>query len=319
MSSPEPVPKALAICGGVGGAKLALGLQHILRERLTVVVNIADDFIHRGLKICPDLDTVLYTLGGLSDEQKGWGRADETWNFMEAGKALGAENWFLLGDKDLAIHVERTRRLAAGESLTSIVELFSAGFGLGAQILPVTDDVVQTVLDTSIGRLEFQRYFVEHRCVPCVTRISFEGAAEARLSPQTSQAFEADDLTAIVLCPSNPYLSIDPILAIPAFRQKLLERKVPAVAISPLIGGKAVKGPTAKLMQELGISSTSRSIADHYRGLIDGLIVDSTDAGEAEDAGLPVLITKTLMTDLDSRIELARNAVGFAKRLGRSS
>lgn len=317
MSSSDNSPRVLAICGGVGGAKLALGLQHVVGERLTVVVNIADDFIHRGLKICPDLDTVLYTLGGVSDEQKGWGRSGETWNFMEASKSLGAESWFLLGDKDLAVHVERTRRLADGESLTSIVKVFSTGLGVRSLILPVTDDVVQTVLDTNIGRLEFQRYFVERRCEPEVTRISFEGAADARLSPSVSKAFDDDDLTAIVICPSNPYLSVDPILAIPEFRQKLSERKVPAVAISPLIGGKAVKGPTAKLMQELGIASTSKTIADHYRGLIDGLIVDSADARDAESIGLPVFVTQTLMVGIDSRVELARSAIRFAARLSR--
>jgi LPPG:FO 2-phospho-L-lactate transferase len=317
MSSPDNSSKVLAICGGVGGAKLALGLQHVLGERLTVVVNVADDFIHRGLKICPDLDTVLYTLGGLSDEQKGWGRSGETWNFMEASKSLGAESWFLLGDRDLAVHVERTRRLAGGESLTSIVKSLSTSFGIPARILPVTDDVVQTVLDTNIGRLEFQRYFVEHRCEPNVTRVSFEGAADARLSPSVSKAFDDDDLTAIIVCPSNPYLSVDPILAIPEFRQKLAERRVPAVAISPLIGGRAVKGPTAKLMQELGIASTSKAIADHYHGLIDGLIVDSADAGDADSAGLPVLVTQTLMVDINSRVALARSAIMFAERLSR--
>ena len=317
MSSRRNPSRVLAICGGVGGAKLALGLQHILGERLTVVVNVADDFVHRGLKICPDLDTVLYTLGGLSDEQKGWGRSGETWSFMEASRLLGAESWFLLGDKDLVVHVERTRRLAEGESLTSIARSFATAFGIRAQILPVTDDIVQTVLDTNIGRLEFQRYFVEHRCGPSVTRISFEGASEARLSPSVSKAFDDEDLAAIVVCPSNPYLSVDPILAIPEFRRRLAERRVPAVAISPLIGGKAVKGPTAKLMGELGIAPTSKAIADHYRGLIDGLIADAADAGDAEAAGVPVLTTQTLMVDINSRIELARSAIAFAESLER--
>jgi LPPG:FO 2-phospho-L-lactate transferase len=307
--------KVLAVCGGVGGAKLALGLQRILGPRLTVVVNVADDFFHRGLKICPDLDTVIYTLSGLNDEQKGWGRAGETWQFMEASKQLKADNWFLLGDKDLAIHVERTRRLAEGETLTVIVESFSRTLGATSRILPVTDDVVQTIVDTSIGRLEFQRYFVEHRCEPAVTQISVAGAGNAKLSPLVAEAFDDESLSAIMICPSNPYLSIDPILAVPEFRRKLGSRRVPAVAVSPIIGGKAVKGPTAKLMQELGIPTTSRSIADHYRGLIDGIVVDASDTDEARGIGLPVLATQTLMTDIDARVRLAQSCLAFAGEL----
>lgn len=319
MSSP-PISKKtriLAVCGGVGGAKLALGLQRILGPKLTVVVNVADDFFHRGLRICPDLDTVLYTLSGLNDEQKGWGRAGETWQFMEASKELGTDNWFLLGDKDLAVHVERTRRLAAGETLTAIVGAFSAALGVVSRILPATDDIIQTVVDSNIGRLEFQRYFVQHRCEPVVTRISFVGANEARLSPEVAEAFDDHDLRAVIVCPSNPYLSVDPILAIPEFRRKLADRKVPALAVSPIIGGKAVKGPTVKLMQELGIPATSKSIAEHYHGLIDGIVVDATDGDEAANIGLPFLATRTLMVDTAARIELARSCLAFAERLSK--
>ena len=307
--------KILAVCGGVGGAKLALGLQRILGQELTVVVNVADDFFHRGLKICPDLDTVLYTLSGLNDEQKGWGRAGETWHFMEASKQLRTDNWFLLGDKDLAVHVERTRRLADGETLTGIIEAFSTALGVASRILPATDDILQTVVDTNIGRLEFQRYFVEHRCEPVVTRISFAGANEAKLSPQVAEAFDDQGLRAIIVCPSNPYLSVDPILAIPEFRRNLANRRVPALAVSPIIGGKAVKGPTVKLMRELGIPTTSKSIAEHYRGLIDGIVVDASDADEAGNIGLPVLATRTLMADIDARIKLAQNCLTFAEEL----
>lgn len=308
-------PKILAICGGVGGAKLALGLQRVLGRRLTVIVNVGDDFHHRGLKICPDIDTVLYTLSGLNDEQKGWGRAGETWQFMEASQQLGADNWFLLGDKDLAIHVERTRRLAEGETLTSIIASFSTALGAISRILPVTDDIVQTMVDTDVGRLEFQRYFVEHRCAPVVRQISFAGAGDANLSPQVAAAFDDEDLGAIIICPSNPYLSIDPILAIPELREKLTRRRVPAVAVSPIIGGKAVKGPTGKLMLELGIPATSRSIALHYNGLIDGILIDNSDVHEAGDVGLPFLATRTLMTDIDTRIHLATSCLTFAEKL----
>jgi LPPG:FO 2-phospho-L-lactate transferase len=314
----DPHKTVVAICGGVGGAKLALGLDRLLGERLTVVVNVADDFEHMGLRICPDLDTVIYTLSGLSDEVRGWGRAGETWNFMEAIRQLGGESWFALGDRDLALHVERTRRLAAGETLTSIIAGIATTLGIGPKILPVTDDNVRTKVVTSIGTLDFQRYFVEHRCEPAVRGISFDGAAGAQLNPVVNAALSSAELGAIILCPSNPYLSIDPILAVPGLSDAMKRSGAPVVAVSPIIGGRAIKGPTAKIMNELKIGTTSASIARHYAGLIDGLLIDSSDAADVEGIAASVHATSTLMTDLASRIALARETLAFAARLAAS-
>jgi len=305
----------VAICGGVGGAKLALGLQHLLGERLTVVVNVADDFEHMGLRICPDLDTVIYTLAGLSDEVRGWGRAGETWNFMEATKQLGGESWFALGDRDLALHVERTRRLGAGETLTQVIAGIATTLGIAPRLLPVTDDDVRTKVETDIGVLDFQRYFVEHRCAPALRRIWFDGAREARLNPLVSAALSSPELGAIIMCPSNPYLSIDPILAVPHLREAMQRSGAPVVAVSPIIGGRAIKGPTAKIMNELKIATTSASIAEHYAGLIDGLLIDSGDVADVSGIAARVHTAPTLMTDLASRIALARETLAFAEHL----
>ena len=305
----------VAICGGVGGAKLALGLQHLLAGRLTVVVNVGDDFDHLGLRICPDLDTVIYTLAGLSDEVRGWGRSGETWNFMEATRQLGGETWFALGDRDLALHVERTTRLASGETLTKIIGRISTKLGIAPCLLPVTDGQLRTKVHTDIGVLDFQRYFVEHRCNPTVRDISFDGADTAHINPLVAEALSSSDLGAVIICPSNPYLSIDPILAVRGFRQAIKQRNVPVVAVSPIIGGRAVKGPTEKIMREMGIQTTSASIAKHYAGLIDGLVIDSADSGEIDQAGIRMLAVPTLMTDLASRIALARETLGFAESL----
>lgn len=308
----------VAICGGVGGAKLALGLQHLLAERLTVVVNVGDDFDHLGLRICPDLDTVIYTLAGLSDEVRGWGRSGETWNFMEATRQLGGEIWFALGDRDLALHVERTARLASGETLTEIIGRISAKLGIASRLLPVTDGQLRTKVHTDIGVLDFQRYFVEHRCNPAVRGISFDGADTADINPRVAEALSSPDLGAVIICPSNPYLSIDPILAVRGLRQAIKQAKVPVVAVSPIIGGRAVKGPTEKIMRELGIQTTSASIAKHYADLIDGLVIDSADSSEVDQAGIRMLAVPTLMTDLASRVALARETLGFAESLCRS-
>ena len=305
----------VAICGGVGGAKLALGLQHLLAERLSVVVNVADDFEHLGLRICPDIDTVLYTLGGLSDEVRGWGRSGETWNFMDAIEQLGGESWFALGDRDLALHVQRTQRLANGETLTEIVSGIARLLSITPQILPVSDDDIRTKVETDIGVLDFQRYFVEHRCQPRISRISFEGATQARLGTRVRDALASDRLGAIIICPSNPYLSIDPVLAVPGLRDAMKSSKVPIVAVSPIIGGQAIKGPTVKIMNELKIDITANAIAEHYAGLIDGLLVDPADAQGIANATIQIHTAPTLMTDLPSRIALAQETLAFAARL----
>lgn len=311
----EQSKTVVAVCGGVGGAKLALGLQHVLGQRLTVVVNVGDDFEHMGLRICPDLDTVIYTLGGLSDDVRGWGRAGETWNFMKATRQLGGESWFALGDQDIALHVARTQRLAAGETLTQVIKGIATTLGITARLLPATNDRLRTKVDTDSGLLDFQRYFVERRCEPIVRSISFEGAETARLNPLVMDVLSSPQLGAIIICPSNPYLSIDPILAVPGLREALKRSGAPVVAVSPIIGGRAVKGPTVKIMSELKIETTSASIAAHYDGLINGLVIDSSDAGNAGRIEVPVHAVPTLMTDLPSRITLAREALRFAGRL----
>lgn len=305
----------VALCGGVGGAKLAFGLARRLGPDLTVIVNTGDDFEHLGLQICPDIDTVLYTLGGLANRVQGWGRADESWNFMEALGQLGGEKWFQLGDRDLALHVERTHLLRAGMTLTEFVDKAAERFGISSRILPMCDDPVRTFLETSVGVLPFQRYFVERRCVPEVERIFFQGADSAAPSADVVAELQAPDLGAIVICPSNPYLSVDPILAAPGVRRLLESAAVPVVAVSPIIGGKAVKGPTTKIMGELGVEVTSSAIVRHYHGLIDGLVIDSADAAEAGSIDMPVHIVPTLMSSDEDRERLAGEVLEFASRI----
>lgn len=310
--------EVIALCGGVGGAKLALGLQHVLGDRLTVIVNVGDDFDHLGFRICPDLDTVLYTLSGLSDQSRGWGRAGETWHFMQALAELGGETWFSLGDRDLALHLERTRRLQAGETLTGITSDLARRMGVRARVRPATDDVLQTKVLTSEGALDFQRYFVKERCEPRISGVAFDGADGARISRAVSDAMRSDRLTGIVICPSNPYLSIDPILSIPQIQEGLKKRRVPSVAVSPIIGGKAIKGPTEKIMNELGVETTSVAVVRHYAGVIDGLVIDHKDAASVNEMEVPAIVTNTFMTDLDSRIKLAEVVLDFVAQLSTS-
>lgn len=308
--------RVLAISGGIGGAKLALGLQRVLPPGgLAVLVNTGDDFRHLGLAISPDLDTMLYTLAGVSNTALGWGRADETWNFLTELQRIGGPAWFQLGDRDLVVHIERTRRLATGESLTSIMADLCRRFGVTSAILPMTDDLVGTMLDTDYGTLEFQDYFVRRRCEPRVRAVHYAGATAARPSAAVLDRLAAADLSCVVLCPSNPYLSIGPILAMPGMRQALARCAAPIVVISPVIGGRAVKGPTVKLMHELGVEVSPRAIVQHYADLIDGLILDPEDAALAPTAGVPTLVTRTLMETLEDREVLARAALDFAESL----
>lgn len=316
--TPVPTGPVLALCGGIGGAKLALGLYGILPAgSLTVVVNTGDDFEHLGLAISPDLDTVLYTLGGVADPQRGWGRAGETWQFMTALRQLGGEAWFQLGDLDLAMHVERTRRLRAGQGLATFAAHAARQFGISARILPMTDDPVHTVVATDGGDLPFQRYFVEQRCAPAVRGLRFEGCEQARPATGLIDLMADPALRAIVICPSNPYLSVDPILAVPGVRATLMAAAAPVVAVSPIIGGRAVKGPTDKIMAELGIAATTAAIAAHYEGLIDGLVIDHADAQDADGANVRTLVTHTMMNDLSDRQRLAGEILGFADSLPR--
>jgi LPPG:FO 2-phospho-L-lactate transferase len=296
----------LALSGGVGGAKLALGLYRVLPPgALTVVANTGDDFEHLRLAISPDCDTLLYTLAGLDDPERGWGRRDETWTFMKALERLGGETWFNLGDGDLATHVERTRRLAAGESLCHITEDFRRRLGIEARLLPMTDDHVRTRLRTEVKWLDFQDYFVRQRCEPVVREIAFAGADRARPQPEFLQALADKDLRAVIICPSNPFISIDPILALPGVREALRSCAAPVVAVSPIIGGRAIKGPTAKMMTELGLPVDATAVARHYGDILDIYIADESDAEKVDDLGIPVVFARTLMLSLQDREALA--------------
>jgi LPPG:FO 2-phospho-L-lactate transferase len=309
-------PRVLALSGGIGGAKLALGLQRVLPHgELAVLVNTGDDFRHLGLAICPDLDTVLYTLAGVANPDTGWGRAGETWHFFEELGRLGGPTWFRLGDRDLALHVERTRRLAEGETLTTIMAGLQLCFDVPSTLLPMTDDTVATVLDTDAGVLEFQDYFVRRRCEPVVRGVRYVGAASAAPNPAVLALLESNALECVVVCPSNPYLSVGPILAMPGLRAALERCRAPVVVVSPVIGGRAVKGPTVKLMRELRVEVSPQAIVRHYAGLVDGLIVDTEDEALAASAGVSTLVTPTLMHSLDDRERLARAALAFAQRL----
>ena len=305
--------RVVALSGGIGGAKLALGLDRILPAGdLTVICNTGDDFEHLGLTICPDVDTVLYTLSGQSNRTLGWGREGETWTFMEALKTLSGEAWFQLGDGDLATHVERTRRLAKGQTLSQVTADFARAYGIGSQVLPMCDAAVRTIVQTPDGPLPFQRYFVEQKCAPEVTGFVFEGADGVTVPEAVAAALNDPDLQAIIICPSNPLISIDPILSVPGLRVALVDASAPVVAVSPIIAGQAIKGPTAKMMQELGIPRTNAAIADHYGGLLDGLVIDIADARDAGSIDIECLATPTLLkTDADKE-RLAREVLEFA-------
>lgn len=308
----------IALCGGVGGAKLAFGLSRILpAEDVTIVVNTGDDFVHLGLYIAPDIDTVIYTLADLADRERGWGVKGESWNFMDALAGLGGETWFNLGDRDLATHIERRRRFDAGESLSQVTATLAAARGIAHAIVPMSDDPVRTMIDTDMGLLGFQHYFVRERCAPVARGISFDGAAEARLSPGFAKALARDDIAAVIICPSNPYLSVDPILAIPGVRSALDTLTAPIVAVSPIIGGQALKGPAAKLLAEFGAEPGIAGIARHYHGLIDGLVIDASDAAEAPALGIATFATGAIMHDDADRIRLARETLAFALSLER--
>lgn len=303
----------VVLTGGVGGAKLVLGLLQVVDPAtVTVIVNTGDDFRHLGLHISPDIDTLLYTLSGKANTAQGWGREDESWAFLSALRELGGEDWFLLGDRDMALHVLRTAALARGDTLSTVTAAFARRWGVEAKILPMTDDPVATMLDSDLGELEFQRYFVELRCAPAVHAVRFAGAEQALPAPAVVDAIMTADT--ILIAPSNPFLSVDPLLAVPAIRTALAETLAPIIAVSPLVGGQAVKGPTAKLMGELGLPVDNDSIARHYAGLIDGLLIDSGD--ECIAAEIAIAHTPTLMTTLDDKARVARAALAFAARIG---
>ena len=305
----------LALAGGVGGAKLAFGLAGVLgSEDLTIVVNIGDDFDHLGLRICPDLDTVLYTLGGIANIEIGWGRADETWNFMEALDRIGGETWFQLGDRDLATHVERTQRLQRGDTLSAITADFAGRLGIRHSIVPATDDPMPTIVRTTDGDLAFQDYFVRRKCIPVATGFDFVGATESRPPPAISRAFDSGEIDAVIICPSNPYVSISPILAVPAIFDFISNTSVPVIIVSPIVGGQAIKGPTAKMMRELGTLPSALSIAKHYQDLATAIVVDTSDSVLAvpiQEFGMQVLVADTVMKTAADKVGLADNILSF--------
>jgi LPPG:FO 2-phospho-L-lactate transferase len=310
------VESVLALSGGVGGAKLALGLYRILPpDALTIVANTGDDFEHLGLRVSPDLDTLLYTLSGEDNPELGWGRRCETWTFMAALEALGGETWFRLGDGDLATHVERTRRLNSGETLSAISDDFRRRLGIAARLVPMSDDPVRTRLLTSEGWLDFQDYFVRRRCVPEISQLAFAGSDKARPHPDFLPALADPALRAVVICPSNPFISIDPILAVPSIRAALRECPAPVVAVSPIIAGKAVKGPTAKMMAELDLTVDAASVARHYDDILDLYIADEEDRAAVAGLDVPVVLTRTLMHSLADREALARTVMIAAGRV----
>ncbi len=315
-------PRVLALAGGVGGAKLAAGLADLLDGRLTVLVNTGDDFEHLGLHISPDLDTVMYTLAGLANPETGWGLAGESWQFIAQIERLGGPSWFRLGDRDLATHAIRTQRLAAGATLSAITSDFCRALGVSSTLLPMTDNRVRTMVHSEGRTLPFQDYFVRLKCEVPITGFAFEGAAGAQYNPALDRMTGPNAPQVIFICPSNPYVSIDPILALPGLRAWIKATRAPVVAVSPIVGGMALKGPAAKMMRELGIEPSAVNIARHYRGFIDGIIIDDTDAGslaEISSLGMTAHHTQTVMRKHADRVSLARDCLALAETLAREA
>ncbi|NIS81679.1 MAG: 2-phospho-L-lactate transferase [Anaerolineales bacterium] len=303
--------KIAALTGGVGGAKLVDGFAAIMAaENLAVVVNSGDDFEHLGLVICPDLDTVMYTLAGVANPQTGWGRASETWNFLKTIVELGGPGWFQIGDRDLALHVERTRRLRAGEPLSAITGQLCSTLGVSVRVLPMSDDPVRTIVVTDEGDLPFQEYFVARRCEPTVRGFRFDGVEDAAPAPGVIDVIRQADV--VVMCPSNPWVSLDPILALSGLR-KVLEEKI-ILGVSPIIGGRAIKGPAAKIYADLGYEPSAMAIAEHYRPILSAFVIDEQDRmfqSRIEAMGLRVFVTDILMKDRSDRSRLASEILKY--------
>jgi LPPG:FO 2-phospho-L-lactate transferase len=316
MTAPDA--QIVALSGGVGGAKLAIGLQETLPAgALSCIVNTGDDFEHLGLYISPDVDTLLYTLSGRNDPQRGWGRAHESFRMMETLRELGGHAWFQLGDQDLAVHLQRSEELRQGLTLSQITEAFRQRLSIPSRILPATDQPLRTRVRTAAGWLGFQQYFVGEQAKPRVYELAYEGAEAAQLTEPAAQALQAPELQAIIICPSNPLLSVAPMLAVPALRAVLQQRRVPAVAVSPLVGGKAIKGPAGSLLRDLGYGVSPADLAGFYHGLIDGLVIDVQDSAQAQNCPLPVLVTQTVMRQAEDKRRLAKEVLQFADTLQR--
>jgi len=306
-----PSTRVVALAGGVGGAKLADGLAQVLQpDRLTVIVNTGDDFVHLGLKISPDLDTVCYTLAGLENPGTGWGLEGDTWNVLSRLKQMGLPDWFQIGDTDLATHITRTARLAEGWTLSQVTQDLCKTWGISVEVLPMSDNIIQTQVYTNEGVLEFQEYFVHRRCQPRVTGFQFTGAENSKPAPGILESIEAADV--VVFCPSNPWVSIDPILSIPEIRGAIKDH--PVLAVSPLIGNRAIKGPAAKMFSELGIKPSAYAVARHYSDLINCIIIDNEDAELVQSInalGIQAFVTDILMCDRADRARLAGEVINY--------
>ena len=305
----------LALTGGVGGAKLSLGLTHVLTpNEITFVVNVGDDFEHMGLSISPDIDTLTYTLAGVVNEATGWGRADESWDCLTELKSFEADTWFQLGDRDLALHLFRTALLKRGKSLTEVTDIVCSRLGVKYKVAPATDASLRTRVVTDQGSLAFQDYFVRLKCEPQVSELEYHQRTIASLSP----AIDPDDVSGVVICPSNPFLSIDPILELDEMRSLLTNRDFPVVAVSPIVGDRAIKGPTAKMMREMNMSVTCAGVAQHYHELLDGYVIDDIDAhhaSEIEALGIRVRNAPSIMRTIEDKVALAKVCVDFLEEL----
>ncbi|MCZ6802388.1 MAG: 2-phospho-L-lactate transferase [Proteobacteria bacterium] len=311
--------KYLALSGGVGGAKLVLGLSQVLDpEQLLVVANTGDDFQHLGLSVSPDIDTLIYTLSGLNNKELGWGRQDESWNFMQTCEALAMDTWFRLGDKDLALHLFRTQALAQGLTLSEVTRELCERFNIKTQIVPMSDGPVSTFVNTTLGRLPFQEYFVKHRCLPEVNGFEYAGIDSAKMSSSFEQSLDDPALQAVIICPSNPFLSVQPILSLARVRKKLKEIKPPMIVVSPVVEGQALKGPTAKMMKELNIDCNVSGVVELYADIADGIVIDNKDSvymEQIESTGIRVHTCNIVMQSLQDRIDLAREVLHFSKTL----
>ena len=296
--------RVCVLSGGVGGAKLVRGLVETLGgENVTAIVNVADDVEVLGMYVSPDLDSVAYALAGTNDEERGWGRADETWNALETVRTLGGESWFMLGDRDLGLHLVRTQALAQGEALSAVTARLTAALGIDATVLPATDDRQRTFVQTPAGEFHFQEWFVARRHRDEVEALRYEG--EAAAAPGVVRAIEGADL--LLLAPSNPYVSIAPILHVAGIEEAIASRRVPCVAVSPLVGGRAVKGPADRMLQRLAGGTSPAHVASCYHGLIDALVIDDTD--DPAELDVPAIVTRTLMTDEESRRRVVEAAL----------
>jgi len=304
--------KILAITGGVGGAKLALGLSKILTpDELLFLVNTGDDFQHLGLEISPDLDSLLYALSGKNNPELGWGRANETWACISELEELGADSWFRLGDRDLALHLVRTQMLNRGATLQKVADRLCESLGIDHRIAPMSNDKISTTVNTPNGKLAFQEYFVREQCEPAVIDFDFEGIENSKPNPVVMSWL--DECDGIIICPSNPYVSVDTILSVPKYRDAFQSK--PVIAVSPIVGGLAIKGPAAKMMKELGVPPTPIAVAKHYGSLLSGFVLDQTDNEQAKDIAIPSIVTQTIMLTLQDRIGLAEQCVRFLEEL----